>query len=267
MIISSMLTHNFRLLANKLTKITAYVPMAVIVISTMAIGYGCDQNHSKEVDLKILDLQSTNSDSEYKVTGTTNLPDSSIITVTAVRHLTPATAKKRAQTNINANMIRSILDRDNVEVQAGKWEAELNLSQVAPDGNYREPWQVDGRNSKLTPDKKVTFFATFNPASQWRRSDGKNLEKAEIKVNKLQGNLVSFTKEGEQFVQASKTLPVALPVAKTTPPVAKPEDMNNGWGNRYQLNRRVSTSKTPLPAATEIESQTNTALKASQYLR
>ena len=262
-----MLNHKFRLLAKKLGKVSAYMPMTLTIISTIAIGYGCDRNHSEEVQLQINDLHSTSSNSKYEITGTTNLPDSSRITVTAVRHLVPASAKERAQSNNDSNINRSILDRQNVEVKAGKWQTELNLSRVASDGNYREVWQVDGSNSKLTPKDKVTFIATFNPASQWQKEDGQNLEKAETIVKEPQGKLVNVTNEGEKFVKASKTLSIALPVAKTVPPRVKPEDINDGWGNRYQLNRRASTSGAALPAATEIKPDTNTALTPRQYLR
>lgn len=262
-----MLNHKFRLLANKLSKVSAYIPMTVTVISTIALGYGCDRNHSEEVQLQILDLHSTNNNAKYEITGTTNLPDSSRITVTAVRHLVPASAKDTAPSSNDSNINRSILDRQNVEVKAGKWQTELNLSRVAADGSYREVWQVDGSNSKLTPKDKVTFIATFNPASQWQREDGQNKEKPETRVNQPQGKLVNVTNEGEKFVKASKTLSIPLPIAKTVPPRAKPEDINDGWGNRYQLNRRASTSGAALPAATEIQPDTNSALTPRQYLR
>lgn len=267
MIISHMFNFNFRFFVKKITKISAYIPLTVTVISTIAIGYGCAQKHQTEVQLNILDLQSVNSNSKYKVAGITNLPDSSRITVTAIRHLVPISTKETGQINKDTNISRSILDRQNVEVKTGKWQAELNLSQVAPDGSFREIWQIDRSNSQLTPEDKVTFVATFNPASQWQRSDKQNKEKPETKVNKPQGKLVRFTNEGEQFVQTSKTLSVPLPVAKTVPPGPKPEDINDGWGNRYQLNRQASTSKGSLPPVTELKPDTNTPLKASQSFR
>ena len=267
MIIFHMFNSNFRLFVKKMTKISAYGPLTVAVISTIAIGYGCAQKDQEKVQLNILDLQSASSNSKYNVTGNTNLPDSTRITVTAVRHLVPVRAKETGQSNKDANISRSILDRQNVEVKAGKWQAELNLSQVAPDGSFREVWQTDRSNSQVTPEDKVTFIATYNPASQWQRWDGENKETPEIKVNKPQGKLVRFTNEGEKFLQTSKTLSVPLPVAKTVPPSPKAKDINDGWGNRYQLNKQVSTSTGSLPPVTELKPDTNTPLKASQSFR
>lgn len=266
MLIPPMFSPKLRLFTSKITKISAYIPLFVTVISTIAIGYGCAQKHQEEVRLKILDLQSIGSNSKYNVAGTTNLPDSSRITITAVRHLTPSRQKEILK-NQNQNISRSILDRQNVEVKAGKWETELNLSRVTPDGTFREVWQVDRSSSKLTPEDKVTFIATFNPASQWQRVDGKNFDKTPTEIKKPQGKLIRFTNEGEKFVQTSKTLSLALPVAKTVAPGPQPEDINDGWGNRYQLKRQVSNSKASLPPATEIKPDTNTDLKTSQYFR
>ncbi len=267
-----MFNSNFRLFTRKIAKISVYIPLTVTIISTIVISYGCAQKHQEEVQLKILDLQPTQSNSKYNVTGTTNLPESSRITITAVRHLIPTRQKETVQSqnrnrNQYQNISRSILDRQNVEVKAGKWEAKLNLSRVAPDGSFREVWQIDRSNAKLTPEDKVTFIATFNPASQWQRSDGQNLGKSPTKIKQPQGELVSFTGEGEKFVQASKTLSIPLPVAKTVPPRSKPEDINDGWGNRYQLKRKISSSKVSLPPATEIKPDTDTTLKPSQNFR
>lgn len=267
MVLTHMFNNFFRFSTQELSKISVSIPMTVAVISAITFGYGCTSKNTEEVQLQNLNIQPIQNNSKYKVTGTTNLPDSSLISVSAVRYLIPADTKKTPQSNNGANLSRSILDRKNVEVKAGKWQAELDISRNTSDGSFREAWQLDSSKLELTPQDKVSFIATYNPTSQWQITDGKNTKKPDTKVNEPQGKLVRVTNEGEKFVQASKTLSIALPVVKTTQLSLKSEDINHGWGNRYQLKKQVSTFKGSLPLATEIKPDTNIALKASQQLR
>ena len=250
--IAHMFYPKFRLFNHKLRKISTYIPL-IAVISTIAFSYGCTQESPEEIQIQNMEIQPIKSNLKYKLTGNTNLPDSTIVTVSAVRCF------------VSANNIRSILDRKNVEVKAGKWQAELNLSQVTPDG-IREAWQLDKSNSKLTPSEQVAFIATFNPVSQWQKLDEENLEKPEVKVKEPQGKLVRVTNEGQKFVQASKTLTVPVNVVKTTYLYENSKDVDRAWGNRYQLNRKTSI-KGSLPPATQIKPDTNSALKPEQQLR
>lgn len=166
----------------------------------------------------------------YTVTGSTNLPDQSQITVAAVRYLRPANPLAQ---NVSPNPTFSILAYQDVEVNKGKWQAALNLWKVAPNGQFKEAWQLD--QSKLgltfTPEPEVTFLATVDPITSLSKLESL-LEKQGIK---LVSSVVRNTSDGEQYIQATQVLPVALPTGRTTPPLQRPEDINGGWGPRFLL--------------------------------
>ncbi len=166
----------------------------------------------------------------YTVTGSTNLPDQSQITVAAVRYLRPANPLAQ---NVSPNPTFSILAYQDVEVDKGKWQTTLNIWKVAPNGQFQEPWQLEQSKLglKLTPDPEITFLATVSPTDSLSELESQ-LKKQGIKVA---SSLVRNTPEGEQYVQATQALPVALPTGQTTPPAQLAEDINGGWGNRFLL--------------------------------
>ncbi|MBV6626012.1 MAG: hypothetical protein KI793_24285 [Rivularia sp. (in: Bacteria)] len=239
----------------------------IAVMMAIIFSYGCTSKNTEEVQIKNMNVQSIESSSKYKVSGKTNLPDSSIIKVVAVRGLGISNAESAPFINNSANMTHSILDRKQVEVKAGEWQTELNISQKNADGISRESWQTDNYKPQFKPDDKVSFIATFNPVSQWQRSDGKALEKPPTKVQEPQGKLVRVTNNGEKFVQATKTLSIPVTAVKNISSLSKSKQLNDDWGNRYLLNKQPSSFTGSLPPATEIKPDTNTALKPSQQLR
>ena len=166
----------------------------------------------------------------YTVTGTTNLPDQSRITLSAIRYLRPD--KLIAQSK-SPNPTYSILAYQDVKVNKGKWQTILNLWKVAPDGQYQEAWQLDQSKLGLTlvPETDVTFLATVDPTNSLSKLE-QQLEKQGIK---LVSSVVRNTSDGEQYIQATQVLPVALPTGRTTPPLQRPEDINGGWGPRFLL--------------------------------
>ncbi|MEM7578727.1 MAG: hypothetical protein AAF316_02560 [Cyanobacteria bacterium P01_A01_bin.80] len=233
----------------------------------VAINYGCTQQEESQIELKINDIQRLSSNGSYNVTGMTNLPDSSSITVAAVRTLRPAQKEQQNLLTNDNSLNRSILDRQNVEVRSGKWEAKLNLWKVSSNGAFQETWQANQNYMKLSPDSAVKFVAIFDPQAQWQRSDGQSQEKPSLALGELEGDSLRFTSEGEKFVQTSQNVAIALPTGKTVPPSPQAEDINGGWGNRHQLRSKNSTSVESLPSVTELKPTTNAALKASEYLR
>jgi hypothetical protein len=226
---------------------------------------GCSQNSLDEALLEIKSVEPAQNNGGYNIVGSTNLPEFSRITVTAVRYLRPtdeSTETSSTDTNIN----RSILARKLVEVKQGQWQAEnLNTSQVARDGSIQEPWQADTRQSKLIPENEVMFIATYDSASQSLALNKQESEELKPEYRKLEGKLVRFTNEGEKFVQASQTVAIALPTGKTSPN-SQAEDFNGGWGNRYQIKPQSLASGSFLIAPAKSR-QTNAPLSASQFLR
>ncbi len=167
--------------------------------------------------------------------------------------------------NNDANTNRSILARQIVEVKQGQWQADLNLWQVAPNGSFQEIWQANQAQLKLTPENGVTFIATFDPAGQGQKSK-QTSKQPKPENQKLEGKLLRFTNEGETYMQASQILSIPLPVGKTIPPRPQPEDLNGGWGTRYQIPPQSIASKVTLRTQAKFR-QTNAPLTPAEFLR
>jgi hypothetical protein len=257
---------NYQMIWQNFKNIPVASPLTVASLVLLSVSYGCVQKPQEEVQLEIKNVQSVVSNSVYNVAGSTNLPESSQITVEAVRYLRPTEGQEGVLLNSNADARRSILARQIVQVKQGKWQTDLNLWQAAPDGSFQEVWQANKAQIGLTPESGVTFIAIFDPASQWEKSDQQKPEKLKLENQQLEGKLVRFTNEGEKYVQASQTLLIPLPEGKTTSPRPQPADINGGWGNRYQIPPTPVASKaTFIPSATSR--QTNATLAPSEFLR
>ena len=256
---------HFRLLSQKFIKIPAVTYTAIAFSMLLSLSSGCTNNSQKKVQLEIQGIQREDGNGSYKLVGSTNLPESSRIAVTAVRYLRQNTNSEEIL-NDDRNINRSILARQIVEVKQGKWEADLNLWQVAPNGNFQEVWQLNENYNKLTPQNQVTFIATFNPYGQLPSSDRENSQQSTAQYQKLEGNSLRFTNEGEKYVQASEYRSIALPVGKTTPPRLQPEDFNDGWGNRHQLKAQSQDSTAILPPLAKSE-QNDSPLLTTEFVR
>ncbi len=240
-----------------------------ICLMLLTTNYGCVQKAQEKVEMKIADVQSISSKGVYNVVGSTNLPESSKITVSAVRYLRPASGQAEALLNSDTNTSRSILARQIVEVKQGQWEATLNLWQVSPNGSFQEVWQVNPAQIPLFPEGDVTFVAIFDPATQSEQLDNQNSQKLKSEnqqLEKLEGKLIRFTNEGERYLEVSQTLTIPLPTGKTIPPRPQPEDLNGGWGNRYQIPPQSIASKNTLLPPIKNR-QTNAYVTPSEFLR
>lgn len=167
----------------------------------------------------------------YTVSGTTNLPNESRITVAAIRILRP---DKPSLQNLTPNQTYAILAYQDVKVNKGTWQTNnFNLWKVAPSGQFQEAWQIEQSQLgiSLESEPNVTFLATVAPTSSLSELESQ-LEKQGVK---LVSNLVRNTVDGERYIQASQVLQIALPTERTKPPLPKPEDINGGWGNRFLL--------------------------------
>ncbi|NEP45702.1 MAG: hypothetical protein F6K35_43445 [Okeania sp. SIO2H7] len=109
----------------------------------------------------------------------------------------------------------SILDRQIAVVKDGRWESTLNLWQIAPDGQFQEPWQLANSpiNEAFKPLPGVTFSVTLDPKdaaglkSTIERQDTPQLKAIE-----------KYNVDGELYLQATKTQTVSLPFGSTLPP-------------------------------------------------
>ncbi len=239
---------------------------SIIFLILLSFSYGCVKNTQPDVKLEIKNVQPVSSKGLYNITGSTNLPESSQISVMAVRYLYPNTMGGDESLKYPEGRKQSILARQNVEVKQGKWEAQLNLLQVGYDGRFQEIWQTNQRHTQLVADSGVTFIAAFDPSSQVKVAEESTSATQQLIAQKLEGPLLRFTNEGEKYVQASQTLLISLPEGKTRPPRLRAEDVNGGWGNRYQLQAQPLASRAnPIPVIKF--SQTNSRLSAAEFLR
>jgi hypothetical protein len=259
-----MVSLNYQLIRQKLDHLSSVSFLAVSSILLLTTTYGCSQKAQDEAQLEIKIVQAAQISGVYNVVGNTTLPDSSRIAVSAVRNLRTVTGQSVSlQDSDQSN--RSILARQIVEVKQGKWQADLNIWQVAPNGKIQEVWQANQGQTKLTADGDVTFIATFDPSREWELSDSQKPQKQKVESQKLEGKLLRFTNEGERYLQASQSLSISLPEGKTAPPRLQPEEINDGWGNRYQIPPEpLETKVNLLPPA---KRQSNTPLSTSEFLR
>jgi hypothetical protein len=255
-----MLNYYYQIFRQKIQALYSHSKWTVILL-LLALCVSCSSSKPPDVSLK-LSVQPANNPGVYNVTGSTNLPEKSQITVAALRYLRPTNQELISP---DPKPTYSILNRQIVQVEQGRWQTTLNLWQVAPDGRFREAWQLNLNQGQiglsLEPVNEVSFVATFDPAGQFVKA-----KQQPLYIQDLQGSLVRFSAEGLPYVQASQILKVGLPVGKRPPPELKAEDINDGWGNRYEL-------KPELPVASRISpqipqtSQSNAPLSQSKFFR
>lgn len=230
-----------------------------VIFLLLALCVSCSHGKPPDTTLAIT-VQPASNPGLYTVTGTTNLPNKSQITVAALRYLRP---KNQEFFSSDPQETYAILARQIVKVSQGKWQANLNLWQIATDGRLQESWQVNQSQTGLllNPVSEVSFVATFDPAGQFLST-----EKQEDNIVNLKGSLVRFTNEGLPYLQAIQNLKIALPVGRRPPPILKDEDLNSGWGKRYEIKpeRLVVNKLRPQPIKTN---QNNSPLSPSEFVR
>ncbi|HEY9748321.1 MAG TPA: hypothetical protein V6C63_06575 [Allocoleopsis sp.] len=235
---------------------------ALLLVTT-----GCSEAKAPAANLN-LQVEAAGRSGVYTVSGSTNLPDQSRITVSAIRYLSPSQTAPLATgipSQASSQLTYAVLGRQSVTVNQGKWQTSLNLWQVAPNGQIQEAWQLNRAELKLplTPAPDVVFLATFEPTSQLP-AVSQNLQEQGLQ---LEGNLARFTTDGQRYLQASQALPVSLPTQKTTPPVVTAADLNNGWGDRSRITIEKSNAADLKTAASANISQTTAPLSTDQLLR
>lgn len=214
---------------------------------------------SSEADFN-LSVTPLNNKGEYQIEGRTNFPDNSRITVAAIRYLR---SDKDLSTELNSESIYSILDYKDVKVNKGKWQTTLELWKIAPDGQYKEIWQLE--ESKLglllQPTPEVTFLATLDPNTSLPEIE-QQLAQQSIR---LTSSLVSNAADGKNYIQASLVKErMSLPSGKTTPPQPRLEDINGGWGPGYRLlPESPNLNKLERPS----KSRTDAPLSPEEFLR
>lgn len=198
----------------------------------------------------------------YAIAGNTNLPERSQVTVAAIRYLYPA---QQASKNFNPHPTYAVLAYQPTEVKDGKWQTHLNLWETASDGRFQETWQLDQAQLGLAlkPADTVVFLAMLAPinGSDQLQQLENQLAKRRIQLSR---RLIHGTADGQQYVQVSQALSIALPTASTAPLSIRPEAMNGGWGNRFLI---PSERQNPIQLELPKERRTNAPATSEEFLR
>jgi hypothetical protein len=200
-------------------------------------------------------VNETSQPGSYEVSGKTNLPDRTQITVAALRYLYPIAATAR---RFNTRPTYTILDYQSATVERGMWQTQLDLWQVAPDRTFKENWQLDqqGLAVRFNPGEEVVFLVTLAPIEQLPSLQQQLAQKGQ----KLADGTVRSSAEGERYAQSQQTMIIPLPTGGTLSTSAQVGTENFGWGRRYLIPQepqnptrleRPNTRQTDAPARLE----------------
>jgi hypothetical protein len=222
---------------------------------------GCQQlpplvRSLKEVDLTV-QVEPGEEPGTFAIAGQTNLPSGTEMVVLAVRQLQPS--QPVAVTAPQPTY--AILAYQPVRVTDGAWQTDLQLWRVAPEGAYREPWQLEAArlNLAVEPDPEVEFIVTLGPHTLLPSLEDR-LRQQNLRLPRP---LLRTTPEGDRYLQTAQVRRVPLPTGSTTPPGVRPQDINGGWGERYRL-----IPEPPLPYTLDPEDtrQTDAPPAVEEYL-
>jgi hypothetical protein len=193
-----------------LLKIVPILAVFLMCSGCAQLNFSRNSSASSGLAFAVDQIQPSNRPGIYSVSGRANLPDKTTVVVSAIRQLNSTARQNGAKPEY------SILSRQQTQVKGQTWKVDLNLWQVAPDGQYQEAWQLtqSAKRIESAPNSTVLFLASVNPANQ----PPELTQQIENLTQASQGNLVQFTAEGDPYLQASRSLPVALPTGQTTAP-------------------------------------------------
>jgi hypothetical protein len=231
----------------------------VLLSLVLAAGTGCKlQIIPQTPTATTLTITTTReSEGEFVVSGTTNLPDDTQLTAVALRYL----ALERPIGN-QEQVVYSILAYRPATVENGQWSARLNLWQVAEDGRYQEAWQpqLEALNLSTTADPAVQFAVTLAPPQLFI---ARQLSLSQNAPQTIAG-LRRRTPDGEPFLWSSTFATVALPSGQTTPPADLASRQNGGWGERYRL---VPEPPLPYTLTPDDQRKTNAPPRPGEFLQ
>ncbi|MCY7273266.1 MAG: hypothetical protein LH702_05845 [Phormidesmis sp. CAN_BIN44] len=226
---------------------------SLLCLMLLVVCAGCLQAQSSRTELT-MQAEPAGQPGVYIITGKTNLPNQTRITVQAVRTLRPV---DRASRLTNQEQTHTILARQPVEVTDGKWQTTLNLLR-ADSGRSLETWQT--HNSQLglnlAPGNQVTFQAVTDPAN--RSLDVEQQPRTTAQGESL---IIHFTTDGKSYLQAEQALSIAPPSLQAAKPSTA---MNPKLGTPVIV--MVPTISKQIRELSVSKSQLNAPLSASEFL-
>lgn len=244
-----------------------WLPCLLVITSLLPLTIGCRTltlpGQPQEVSLQMA-VESGSKRSGYTVSGTTNLPDNTPITVAAIRYFYPTSSSDSASLQSTVNPPSStfeILDYASTTVAEGKWQAELTLQQQGTDGKGWEEWQMQQPKLGLTlkPAETVSFVTMLTAEDQLTPLEQQLAEEG----FRLPRGIVRTTVEGQRYAEVSQTIALTAPnLGQPAPAALEPE--NYGWGDRYVL---VKEPQNPTRLERPDQPQTNAPPTSLEFLR
>lgn len=232
-----------------------FLVFSILILFT---GTGCNRflnlagnSNVAPVSLEIQQISPTSQPGHYSAIGSTNLPDQTQLTISAVRYLKDTDAASVAN---STSKPYAILDREFVKVENGQWQSELSLWEVADNGRYQEVWQLDSEGTaQLAVAPNVIFLAVVEPGA----IDEQVEQRLAPQVNS-NNPLFGFTDGGDLYLQAAKEVPVKLPNQTATATLIN--DRESPWKDRSQSNPAAD-----LKASTEMPFEETDNLPLPSY--
>ena len=228
-------------------------------IGAIAASAGCSRPPSSSVELSVR-VEPTEDLGQYRVSGTTTLPEGARLSASAIRPL--ATTERGSDENPEETY--SILARNFARVEGGRWQTQLELWPVRPDGRLKEAWQIQDALSKesVEPGPNVTFTVLFEPSQQSEELQ----EQLQTQGPPSSEQLVQLPTQGQWYLLETQIVDVPLPTARQTPPTPSEADLNNGWGDRSVLKPQP-TDPGILDIPSVPPSTTNAPLSNTELMR
>jgi hypothetical protein len=209
--------------------------------------------------MTIEQIADTGQPGQFILSGTATLPDQTPLTVSAVRRINP----QHNDRSLDGESQFAILDRTSAMVREGRWQAQISLWEISPEGYYQENWQLTNSNGSDPglANLAVDFWATLEPRDL---AQSKLKDRSEVSDSTL-NPLLNFTPNGEPYLKVIEPKVVALPSARAAVPVSLPEQERTTWQGRLILENPDSrlTEQPPLP----FKNNDNLPLPAENLLR
>jgi hypothetical protein len=217
-----------------MSKLVLGVLLTLILGSISACGWVIDRpsgwGKGAPVSVAIDQIAESGQPGQFTLSGTAALPDSTPLTVTAVRRL----ASQPADLLLAEEARFSILNRATAVVQDGRWQAELSLWAPGPAGTYQEAWQTaaDAPANASQVSSTVDFWATVEPRdfAQLQLQSGSDALEGQY------GSLLNFTPDGDPYLRVSEARPVALPSGRAAGSAPLPTADSSLWEGRQTLS-------------------------------
>lgn len=194
------------------------------------------------ITLTIEQIAETSQPGGFTLSGIATLPNQTPLTVSAVRRLNP----EANGSSSDREPLFSILDRKLAVVQDGRWQAQLELWEVSPEGFYQETWQRSD-NGLVTgqASSAIEFRATLEPVDLSRAA----IKNRPATLDQAANPLLNFTPDGQPYLKASESRVVALPSSSVMASAGIPTANRPGWQGRSRTDSPANslTERQPLP--------------------